>query len=94
MAKSKFKIDKKNLEILALSILNNNVLTNEILDIGEKVRDEVEAHSDNSKKFNWQVSKVKTGDRMSVRIGSNDDGASRYEFFSGTLFNAVNKNRS
>lgn len=93
MAKGKFSIDSNNLEKLALQLLNDPTLVKEVEDIGEKIKDEVESHSDNSKKFKWEVETVKTGDRTSVRIGSNSEGASRYEFFSGVLFNSTNKRR-
>lgn len=87
------RMTKKDLSKLAVTLLNEPKIVSHIEKIGERVVSEVKS-SDNAKKFEWESKSFKDGDRTSVRVGSNTNGSARYEFFSGKLFNAVNKQRN
>lgn len=87
------RMTNQDLSKLAVHLLNDPKIVKEIEKIGEKVADEVQSGSQNSKKFQWSSHTFKDGDRTSVRVGSDTHGSARYEFFSGRLFNSINRQR-
>lgn len=90
---AKIRMTNKDLSKLAMELLNDKKIVKHIENIGKKVANEVESGSENAKKFKWSSYTFKDGDRTSVRVGSDTDGSARYEYFSGRLFNSVNKQR-
>lgn len=87
------RMTRQDLAKLAVTLLNDTKIVNEIEKIGDKVVSEVESGSENAKKFNWTSYAFKDGDRTSVRVGSDTEGSARYEYFSGRLFNSINRQR-
>lgn len=90
---AKVQITNRDLSKLAMDLLNDPKIVNHIENLGEKVVSEVESSSENAEKFKWSSHTFKDGDRTSVRVGSDTNGSARYEYFSGTLFNSINRQR-